>query len=318
MWGANVGTRHLTVVVSGGTHRVAQYGQWDGYPGGQGMTVLNFCRAYLGTTKLRAAYARKLAKWVSFLDDQELERRYAQRGGSPNAPIHPELSRDTGALILVQARTTRVPLGLQDNIDFAKDSLYCEWAYVVDLDLEVLEVYRGFNRTALGPEDPPGAWCRPTRYQRRRHARRRVPADPHTRLLEPRRPAPAGRAPGPRGRGEHVTPAEAAQLGAGILGSFLAWEETLPPGVRRMFGGDRVLLLCATLLVPHVRVRLPLPPTGYMLGCSPRAGTVSMPALPHVELTSRWTGSMRGTGRTRYRRSFGPRPPSRSCSGWRS
>lgn len=148
-----MGTRNLTVVVSGGAHRIAQYGQWDGYPGGVGTTVLGFCRTYLGTPKLRASYARKLAKWVSFLDDAALQLRYAQQGRSPNAPIHPELSRDTGALILARARTTRVPLGLQDSIDFAADSLYCEWAYVVDLDLEVLEVYRGFNRTALSPED---------------------------------------------------------------------------------------------------------------------------------------------------------------------
>lgn len=77
-----------------------------------------------------------------------------------------------------------------------------------------------------------------------------------------------------------MTPEEAAHLGGTVTESFLAWEESLPLGVRRMFGGDRVLLLCATFLVPHVRVRLP--PTGYMLG----AGTVSMPALSHVELTS--------------------------------
>ena len=85
-----------------------------------------------------------------------------------------------------------------------------------------------------------------------------------------------------------MTPEEAAHLGGTITGSFLAWEELLPLGVRRMFGGDRVLLLCATFLVPHVRVRLPLPP-GMVYGRSdntPRVGTVSMPALSHVELTS--------------------------------
>lgn len=84
-----------------------------------------------------------------------------------------------------------------------------------------------------------------------------------------------------------MTPEEAAHLGGTITGSFLAWEESLPLGVRRMFGGDRVLLLCATFLVPHVHVRLPLPPAGYTLGSNPqRSGTVSMPALSHVELTS--------------------------------
>lgn len=77
-----------------------------------------------------------------------------------------------------------------------------------------------------------------------------------------------------------MTPEEAAHLGGTITGSFLAWEESLPSGVRRMFGGDRVLLLCAAFMVPHVRVRLPLPPVGYMLGSNPqRSGTVSMPAM---------------------------------------
>ncbi len=38
------GTRNLTCVVVGGEYKVAQYGQWDGYPSGQGLTALNFLR----------------------------------------------------------------------------------------------------------------------------------------------------------------------------------------------------------------------------------------------------------------------------------
>ena len=34
---------------------------------------------------------------------------------------------------------------MPDNLDFAQDSLFCEWAYVVDLDAGVLEVYKGFQ-----------------------------------------------------------------------------------------------------------------------------------------------------------------------------
>ena len=37
-----MGTRNLTVVYVDGEYRVAQYGQWDGYPSGQGMTCLKF------------------------------------------------------------------------------------------------------------------------------------------------------------------------------------------------------------------------------------------------------------------------------------
>jgi len=37
-----MGTRHLICVVKGKEYIVAQYGQWDGYPTGQGIGVLNF------------------------------------------------------------------------------------------------------------------------------------------------------------------------------------------------------------------------------------------------------------------------------------
>jgi hypothetical protein len=37
-----MGTRNLTMVISKGEYKIAQYGQWDGYPSGQGSVVLNF------------------------------------------------------------------------------------------------------------------------------------------------------------------------------------------------------------------------------------------------------------------------------------
>lgn len=39
-----MGTRNLTAVYLDGQYKVAQYGQWDGYPEGQGITVLTFLR----------------------------------------------------------------------------------------------------------------------------------------------------------------------------------------------------------------------------------------------------------------------------------
>ena len=38
-------TRHLTLVYKNGAFKVAQYGQWDGYPSGQGLTALKFLRS---------------------------------------------------------------------------------------------------------------------------------------------------------------------------------------------------------------------------------------------------------------------------------
>ena len=39
-----MGTKNLTCVYCNGAYRVAQYGQWDGYPDGQGITALTFLR----------------------------------------------------------------------------------------------------------------------------------------------------------------------------------------------------------------------------------------------------------------------------------
>lgn len=39
-----MGTRHLIIVVSQQEVKVAQYGQWDGYPDGQGKRILTFLR----------------------------------------------------------------------------------------------------------------------------------------------------------------------------------------------------------------------------------------------------------------------------------
>lgn len=33
-----------------------------------------------------------------------------------------------------------------DSCDFLKDSLFCEWAYIINLDTQELEIYRGFNK----------------------------------------------------------------------------------------------------------------------------------------------------------------------------
>lgn len=63
----------------------------------------------------------------------------------PINKIWPSLSHLTGAKILdVVAKATarkRVPIEL--DLEFANDWIYCEWAYVVDLDKDVFEVYKG-------------------------------------------------------------------------------------------------------------------------------------------------------------------------------
>ena len=42
---------------------------------------------------------------------------------------------------------------LSDYREFAGDSLFCEWAYVIDLDNETFEIYKGFNKNPLDESD---------------------------------------------------------------------------------------------------------------------------------------------------------------------
>ena len=38
---------------------------------------------------------------------------------------------------------------LQNSLNFSRDSIFCEWAYVIDFDKNTFEVYQGFNETPL-------------------------------------------------------------------------------------------------------------------------------------------------------------------------
>lgn len=126
-----MGTRNLTAVILNGKHVVAQYGQWDGYPSGQGVTVLNF----LKKNDLEA-FADKCKK-LHFATADELDgKTYVD---------FPWMSRDLGAEILQTIMDKDISI-IQDYMYFGANSLMCEWAYVIDLDNRKLEVYKGFNK----------------------------------------------------------------------------------------------------------------------------------------------------------------------------
>lgn len=155
-----MGTRGLTIVRHGGEYKVAQYGQWDHYPGGQGTTVLAFCREHLSTAEGRQSFGYKLGR-CRYVLAPEVRALCASVGvNSERIDLKqsktllekfPTLHRDTGAKILGIIQAADSDVLLQDEIAFAGDSLFCEWAYVVDLDAATLEVYKGFRKSPLPP-----------------------------------------------------------------------------------------------------------------------------------------------------------------------
>jgi hypothetical protein len=146
-----MGTRHLICVVKDGDYKVAQYGQWDGYPAGQGIRILNFLKT-VDKEKFKAQIDK-----VSFLSDEETQDRWIEAGAEKNSEwvslevsekfnmLYPENSRDTGSQVLQIIQNAKKPIKLTNQIEFAGQSLFCEWAYVIDLDKNVFEVYKGFN-----------------------------------------------------------------------------------------------------------------------------------------------------------------------------
>ena len=155
-----MGTRNLTVVFMDGEYRVAQYGQWDGYPEGQGLTCLRFLRDQMNEKEFRENLSH-----IKYIDARKLQRMWMDYGMDDDGSIpikdadrfraaFPEFSRDTGAEILTMIQNNRITSNcLEDSLTFASESLFCEWAYVVDFDKRTFEVYKGFNKTPLEESD---------------------------------------------------------------------------------------------------------------------------------------------------------------------
>jgi hypothetical protein len=130
--------------------KVCQYGQWDHYPTGQGEDIVSFIRK-----KMDKKVFKKKVSELRTMTDEDVKKCWEDCGAGDSDWVScdvsdklritfPQLSRDTGSGILAMIQNGAVT-SVKNSADFANDSLFCEWAYVVDLDKNVLEVYRGFN-----------------------------------------------------------------------------------------------------------------------------------------------------------------------------
>lgn len=130
-----MGTRNLTKVVDAeGITRVAQYGQWDGYPEYTGTRILEFIKEHKMLEKIenslvKATFAtqEELAEISKpFVNDEDM-MTFEQ--GEQFAIMYPSLTRDTGCDILRVLVYSNGPIPLQDESAFEFDDLYCEGVY---------------------------------------------------------------------------------------------------------------------------------------------------------------------------------------------
>lgn len=140
-----MGTRNITAVIKDGDYKVAQYGQWDGYPEGQGTTIYNFIKGAGNLAKLESNLTK--VRWATDADFAKANEAIGASGegwitmeqGEKLRELFPEFSRDTCADILEIVATTEREIALKDERDFIEDGA-CEWAYTINLDTNELEV----------------------------------------------------------------------------------------------------------------------------------------------------------------------------------
>jgi hypothetical protein len=118
-----MGTRHLICLYHNGRIVVAQYGGHDGHASHTGRQIMNALSSARYIQRLRAnihlIHYRASLSHGDYIDD------------------------GIGICILDAIAYAREPVPHAFGLEFASDGAFCEWTYVVDLDGEVLEVYRG-------------------------------------------------------------------------------------------------------------------------------------------------------------------------------
>ena len=129
-----MGTRNLTVVKNlEGTTKIAQYGQWDGYPSYSGIKALEFLRDRVNVGNLLVELQN-----VEFISDEEADTLYkstephTDHNANRFLELYPGLHRDTGVGILEVVANSMGPIKTVDNSEFRNDSLFCEGIYEVD------------------------------------------------------------------------------------------------------------------------------------------------------------------------------------------
>lgn len=157
-----MGTRHLTAVKLDGEYRVAQYGQWDGYPEGQGVTVLEFARK-LRREKTLERFKENLRKsrWITYEEIKAINEA-AENNGFKWWEVYPQLCRDMGAEVLNYVLNADGDIVLLNEYDFAFDHIFCEFIWCINLDDGVFGLYYGKDDTKTlepiktwGITDPP-------------------------------------------------------------------------------------------------------------------------------------------------------------------
>lgn len=122
-------TRSLTAVKINGDYKIAQFGRYDGYPFGYGLCTLFFLE-----TMNRNVFCEKLKNIRFAINEQEEDEVFERQRKYDGAEILEYLHNNEDYVVI-------------DNLEFAKDALFCEWAYLIDFDENTFEIYSAFIKS---------------------------------------------------------------------------------------------------------------------------------------------------------------------------
>ena len=138
-----MGTRGLITFRVNGVNKAA-YQQFDAYPAGMGITVLEFLRGGDLNLLKEAAAGHKVVDGNTPPTPEQIEalKGYANKnvdnGKLDNWYVLLRETQGDPAAILACGY-------VEDSFAFGHDALFCEWAAVVDLDEGNFDLYSGFN-----------------------------------------------------------------------------------------------------------------------------------------------------------------------------
>ena len=144
-----MGTRGAYGFRIGGADKVT-YNHFDSYPDGLGLDIVRFIQETDSAELVGIALETELVDLDSTPTAEQIAK--CRNAGTVNLGVS-EQSEDDWYCLLRGAQgelgTLREAPYMIEGASFLADSLFCEWAYIINLDAGTLEIYKGFNKNPL-------------------------------------------------------------------------------------------------------------------------------------------------------------------------
>lgn len=128
------------------------YNHYDSYPSGLGRDILQFCATH-SEQQISDLY-NLIELFNTNVPPTAEQKNMCKLNGYVNLNVGSQSDSDWYCLLRElqgyidawdKALKQNAKLPMEDSIDFIKDSLFCEYAYIINLDTHVLELWKGFQ-----------------------------------------------------------------------------------------------------------------------------------------------------------------------------